>query len=95
MATLRIEHPVPSFEAWKKAFDSDPVRRKESGVRSYAIRRPIDDANFVTLDLEFDGVAEAERFRAALYELWRRVEGSVIRGPKAVILETLESRSLV
>ena len=94
MTTLRIEHPVPSFEGWKKAFDSDPVRRKESGVRSYVIRRPVDDPRFVTLDLEFDGVRQAEEFRAALYELWRRVEGSVIQGPKAVILETLESRSL-
>ncbi len=25
MYMLRIEHPVPSYERWKNAFDSDPV----------------------------------------------------------------------
>jgi hypothetical protein len=26
MTTMVIEHPVADFEAWKKAFDSDPAR---------------------------------------------------------------------
>jgi hypothetical protein len=25
MPILRIEHPVPDFDAWKTAFDSDPL----------------------------------------------------------------------
>jgi len=25
MYILRIEHPVPDYDGWKKAFDSDPV----------------------------------------------------------------------
>jgi hypothetical protein len=25
VSILRIEHPVPDFDGWKKAFDSDPV----------------------------------------------------------------------
>jgi hypothetical protein len=33
MYILRIEHPVPDFEGWKTAFDSDPVGREKSGVR--------------------------------------------------------------
>jgi len=33
MHILRIEHPVPNFDAWKKAFDSDPLGREQSGVR--------------------------------------------------------------
>ena len=24
---LRIEHPVPDYDAWKEAFDSDPISR--------------------------------------------------------------------
>ena len=28
MYILQIEHPVPNYEGWKKAFDSDPVNRK-------------------------------------------------------------------
>lgn len=29
MHVLRIEHPVPDFDAWKEAFDNDPVRREQ------------------------------------------------------------------
>jgi hypothetical protein len=93
MTTLRIEHPVPNFEAWKKAFASDPLRRKESGVRRYVVLRPVDDPNFVTIDLEFDGLRDAEAFRTGLRELWRRVEGAVMQSPRVVILETVESRA--
>ncbi len=51
---MRIEHPVPNFEGWKEAFDSDPVGRERSGVRRYRISRAVDDPNFVTIDLDFD-----------------------------------------
>lgn len=39
MYMLRIEHPVPNYEGWKQAFDSDPVGREKSGVRRYQILR--------------------------------------------------------
>ncbi|MFY9550323.1 MAG: hypothetical protein WAU32_04170 [Thermoanaerobaculia bacterium] len=92
MTTLRIEHPVPNFDAWKKAFDSDPIRREASGVRRYRVLRPIDDPHFVTVDLEFDGSSEAEAFRATLRDVWRRVEGTIMQSPRAQILETVESK---
>ena len=71
MATLQIEHAITDFEIWKQAFDADPVRREESGVRRYRVFRPLDDPQYVKIDLDFDSVAEAEAFRAALSELWR------------------------
>ena len=90
MATLRIEHPIPDFDGWQKAFDSDPVHRKQSGVRRYRIFRPIDNPNFVTVDLDFEHVDEAEAFLGALQALWRRVEGRVMQSPRAQVLETIE-----
>jgi hypothetical protein len=66
MVMLRIEHSVPNFEGWKQAFDSDPVDRQKSGVRRYQILRPIDDPNFVMIDLEFDTVPQAEVLLAAM-----------------------------
>jgi hypothetical protein len=45
------------------------------------------------VDLEFDGLSEAEAFRAALRELWRRVEGTVMQSPRAQILETVEGKA--
>jgi len=91
MATLRIEHPVPDFDGWKKAFDSDPAQRKQSGVRRYRIFRPIDNPNLVTIDLDFDHASEAEAFLDALRVLWRRVEGKVVGSPRAQVLETVET----
>jgi hypothetical protein len=92
MTTLRIEHPVPSFEGWKRAFESDPLHRQASGVRRYRVLRPADDPKFVTVDLDFESMGEAEAFRTALQGLWRNVEGTVMLSPRAQILEVVESR---
>jgi hypothetical protein len=91
---LQIEHPVPNFDAWKKAFDSDPVNRKQSGVRRYRVLRPIDNPNFAIIDLEFDSVNEAEGLLAAMREVWRGVQGTIIESPRVRIVETVESKEL-
>ena len=36
-AVLYIEHAVRDFDAWKRAFDSDPVGREQNGVRRYRV----------------------------------------------------------
>ena len=88
MHILRIEHPVPDFDAWKEAFDSDPIGRERSGVRCYRVLRPTDDPNYVTIDLEFDSASEAEAVQAALRELWSQVD--VMHSPQARIVEAVE-----
>jgi hypothetical protein len=90
MHVLRIEHPVPSFDTWKRAFDSDPVGREQGGVRRYRVLRPVDDPLYAAVDLEFESAAEAESFLAALRELWGRVD--VMHDPEARILEIVEVR---
>jgi hypothetical protein len=92
MYILRIEHPVPDFDGWKKAFDSDPVGRKKSGVRRYRVLRPIDDANYVMIDLEFDTVSQAEALLAAMRVVWGRVEGKIMMNPQARIVEAVETK---
>ena len=94
MIILQIEHPVPNFDAWKKAFDSDPVNRKQSGVRHYRILRPIDNPNYAIIDLEFDSVDQAEGLLAALREVWRGVQGTIIESPHVRIVEAVESKEL-
>jgi hypothetical protein len=69
MYILRIEHPVPDYDAWKAAFDSDPIGRERSGVRLYRIMRPTDDPSYVMLELEFDTLREAVAVKAALGEV--------------------------
>ena len=94
MHILRIEHAVPDFAAWKKAFDSDPLGRQRSGVRRYRVLRPVDDAHYVLVDLEFETLAQAEATQRALRQLRGQVEGKVIEKGKARILEVAETVEL-
>lgn len=94
MPLLRIQHSVPNFEGWKRAFDSDPMDRKASGVRRYTVYLSAANPNFVMIDLEFESVAEAERLLERLRHLWAGPGGSVMKNPQAWIVEPVESRSL-
>lgn len=92
MPILQIEHAVRDYDAWKQAFDSDPVGREQGGVLRYRVLRPTDDPNYVKVDLEFDTASEAEAFRTALRELWDRVGSDVgLERPEARIVEVVES----
>jgi len=94
MYILRIEHPVPNFDGWKEAFDSDPIGREKSGVRRYQISRSVEDPNYVMIDLEFDSINEAEGLLAAMREVWRRVQGTIMENPRVRIVEAVESQEL-
>ena len=92
MHVLRIEHPVPNYDGWKKAFDNDPLGRQKSGVRRHRVLRPIDDPKYVMIELEFDTASEAESMLAAVRALWGRVEGTVMTNPQTRIVEAVETR---
>jgi len=62
MTTLRIEHPISDFQLWKTAFDRFADARANAGVRSFAIRQPVNDPLYLMIDLEFDTPARAEAF---------------------------------
>ena len=66
MTTLRIEHAISDFQLWKTAFDSFAEVRANAGVRSSAIRQPVDDPGYLMLDLEFDSAERAEAFAVFL-----------------------------
>jgi quinol monooxygenase YgiN len=89
---VQLEHPVRDFETWKAAFDSDPIRREASGVRRYEIYRPIDDPNYIAVDLEFDDRAAAEAFKVALENLWRSPQAAPALGgtPRVRIVDMVE-----
>jgi hypothetical protein len=96
MATLQVEHPISDFDMWKKAFEADPVRRKESGVRRYRVFRPVDDPRYVKIDLDFDNVDEAEAFRTALQRLWSsgRAAPALAGTPQTRIVEEVLAEEL-
>lgn len=94
MPILRIQHSVPNFDGWKRAFDGDPIDRKACGVRRYWVHRSVLDPNFVMIDLEFGSAVEAERVLEKLRHLWNGPGGAVMRNPEAWILDTVESREI-
>jgi hypothetical protein len=91
MTILRIEHKVANFEGWKKTFDSDPINRKQSGVRRHRIFQLPDDPNYVIIDLEFDNLKNAEATLTALHKLWKNVEGTIMFNPQTRIINLVET----
>ena len=94
MPVLRIEHSVPDYDGWKRAFDGDPADRKGSGVRRYQVFRSIEDPNYVLIDLEFDRLDEAEGLLAKMRRVWSGEGQNVMRNPQARIVETVESNEV-
>ncbi len=91
MFILKIEHKTQNYAGWKKAFDSDPINRKKSGVTHYKIFRPVDDLHYVIIELDFNNLQDAENTLGKLQKLWEKVEGTVIMNPKSRIIEILEA----
>jgi ribose 5-phosphate isomerase len=94
MFILQMEHAVPDFNGWKKAFDSDPLNRKQSGVKSYRIFKVMDNPNYVIIELEFDNLKETQAMHHNLKQLWGRVEGSIMTNPQSRIIEVFENKHL-
>jgi hypothetical protein len=92
--TLRIEHAISDFDTWREAFERAAPFREQSGVRCYRIQRPVDDPNYLMIDLDFDDVAGAEALLAILRErIWASPENSpgLAGQPNARIVDTVEA----
>jgi hypothetical protein len=95
MPVVRIEHKVADYDAWKQAFDNDPIGREQIGVRRYRILRSTteDGRAYVMVDLELDTDEKAQALRAALDELWGRVQATGLIGDQVSrIAEIMETR---
>jgi hypothetical protein len=91
MTILQIEHNISDFDAWKKAFDSDPINRKKSGVVRYSILQPVDNPKYIMIDLEFNNLKNAEDCLVELQKLWGKVEGKLMMNPKTRIVHKIDS----
>lgn len=94
MPILRIEHGVPDFDGWRRAFDNDPLDRKASGVVHFQVLRSVEDPNFVMIDLELETLAEAEAMLERLRGLWAGPGKAVTHDPQARIVESVDSQTL-
>ena len=90
MPTLHIEHPITDFETWFDAFGRFADARRDAGVRSHRIQQPVDDPQFIVVDLDFETTEQAEGFLSFLRtKVWAIPENApALAGePRAVILE--------
>lgn len=94
MPVVQLEHPVNDYDQWKRAFDSDPIHREASGVRSYAIYRSVDDPNYVAVDLVLDDHAHAEALKSALELLWNSPQAiaALAGSPQIRIVDLVEGK---
>ncbi|TFD31221.1 hypothetical protein [Cryobacterium cryoconiti] len=94
MTHLRIQHPVPDYDRWKRAFDLDPADRRGSGVLRYTILRSATQPTIVMVDLELGSVREAEKLLLKLRRLWSSTGPTVMTDPEAWIVDVTETVEL-
>ena len=78
MATLHIEHPITDYDTWRVAFDRFADARRKAGVVGGRVARPVEDAHYIVIGLDFD---TAERATAFLHFLETQVWTSAAQAP--------------
>lgn len=94
MPTLHIEHPITDFDTWAKAFGAFTEVRRQAGVLTHRVQRPIDDPRFVVIDLDFADTDSARSFLGFLEtKVWAdRANAPALAGePQTKILEVVET----
>src|SRR5436305_6834082 len=66
MATLHIEHPISDLQVWLSAFGRFAEARREAGVVAQRVQQPVDDDKYVVVDLEFESIDGAAKFKEFL-----------------------------
>ena len=90
MCTLLIEHSISDFDTWHGAFVRLAARRRDSGVLRERIMQPVDDPQYVLVELEFVTLEEASGFLRFLEtQVWSTPANSpaLVGSPRARIAE--------
>lgn len=94
MATLHIEHKITDLKTWLGAFDRFEEARRKAGVNAQRVAQPIDDDNYICVELDFDSVDQAEAFKEFLEtRVWSSPDASPALGgtPRARMLRPVEA----
>jgi hypothetical protein len=90
MATLHIEHPITDYGTWRMAFDRLADARRNAGVVDGRVSRPVDDANYIVVTLDFDTTEHASGFLRFLEtQVWASPAAAPALGgrPRTAILQ--------
>jgi hypothetical protein len=92
MITLHIEHPITDYGVWRSAFDGFEEVRAAHGVRAARVAQPVDDLQFVVVDLDFDTTDRAATFLEFLQQkVWRSATSApaLAGAPRTSILRSV------
>ena len=95
MTTLHIEHPITDLNAWLAAFDRFAEARAKAGVQAQRIQHPVDDPNYIIIDLDFPTTDAAQRFLAFLNsKVWSSTDNApALAGtPQTTLLQNVPAR---
>jgi len=90
MAVLHIEHEVDDLATWLHAFRTSAPAREAAGVTRTEVYQRSDDPNCIVINLGFDSVEAASRFRGFLIErIWSSPDSAaaVVGIPVTRVLE--------
>ena len=94
MPTLHIEHPITDLPTWLGAFSRFEEARQKAGERSQRVFQPVDDDNYIYVELDFDSVEQAAAFKRFLEtNVWASREASPGLGgtPRARVLTDVDT----
>jgi hypothetical protein len=90
MPVLHIEHEISELAVWLDAFKRVAPAREAAGVTRTEVYRPSDDPNRVVINLSFENVDAATRFREFLInQIWASPDSApaLVGPPTARVLE--------
>jgi hypothetical protein len=89
MPTLHIEHPISDLATWLGAFSRFKDARQRAGVRAERVLQPVDDDQYIYVQLDFDDVERAAAFKTFLEtNIWtsRAASPALAGTPRARVL---------
>jgi hypothetical protein len=94
MFTLHIEHEISDLSTWLGAFNRFTDARRDAGVTAHRVSQPVDDEHYIYVQLDFDELEQAERFKGFLETvIWKSAEASpaLVGAPRARILTAVDA----
>lgn len=94
MARLHIEHAITDLSTWLDAFNSFGQARRDAGMTSQQVHQPIDDDEYIVVDLDFASVDAANSFKGFLEQvIWQTPDMSpgLAGAPRARVLAEVDT----
>jgi len=94
VATLHIEHQITDLGTWLGAFNKFAEARKGAGVVAQRVHQPMDDDQYIYVQLDFAQPEQAEAFKGFLETvIWASSDASpgLAGQPTARILTAVDA----